>query len=86
MTVNAWQPYAPVSESAYIEFAVEHPQLFRLMFGGSVPLSCSPELKQASNNAYLVLLSCAKAAVEELYAEWEAVQAEAETETESATT
>jgi AcrR family transcriptional regulator len=37
---------------AYVGFALEHPQLFRLMFGGAVKLRSDPELARASRRAY----------------------------------
>ena len=37
---------------AYIAFALERPQLFRLMFGGTLKLSSDPELAAASRGAY----------------------------------
>lgn len=37
---------------AYVGFALEHPQLFRLMFGGAVKLGSDPELARASRRAY----------------------------------
>jgi len=36
----------------YIAFALEHPQLFRLMFGGTLKLSSDADLSRASRGAY----------------------------------
>jgi AcrR family transcriptional regulator len=41
---------------AYVRFALAHPQRFRLMFGGLVPLSREPALATASRKAYESLL------------------------------
>lgn len=37
---------------AYVGFALDRPQLFRLMFGGTVKLGSSPELAAAAKGAY----------------------------------
>ncbi len=37
---------------AYVAFALERPQLFRLMFGGSVKLASDPALATAARGAY----------------------------------
>lgn len=37
---------------AYVAFALAHPQLFRLMFGGAVKLGSDPELARAARRAY----------------------------------
>lgn len=37
---------------AYVSFALEHPQLFRLMFGGAVRLGSDPALAKAARRAY----------------------------------
>lgn len=37
---------------AYVGFALEHPQLFRLMFGGAVKLGRDAELGRAARRAY----------------------------------
>ena len=37
---------------AYVGFAVEHPELFRLMFSGSVSPEADPELHAAASRAY----------------------------------
>lgn len=41
---------------AYVRFALDHPQRFRLMFGGAVSLSKSPELRQAASATYGALV------------------------------
>jgi AcrR family transcriptional regulator len=41
---------------AYVRFALEHPQRFRLMFGGAVPLAKYPQLREAADGAYQALL------------------------------
>lgn len=41
---------------AYVAFALAHPQRFRLMFGGLVPLASDPALATASRQAYEALL------------------------------
>jgi AcrR family transcriptional regulator len=41
---------------AYVQFALMHPQRFRLMFGGVVPLGRDPTLAKASRQAYEALL------------------------------
>ena len=41
---------------AYVQFALAHPQRFRLMFGGLVPLAQDPGLAAASGQAYEALL------------------------------
>jgi AcrR family transcriptional regulator len=41
---------------AYVQFALAHPQRFRLMFGGLVPLARDPVLAAASRQAYEALL------------------------------
>jgi AcrR family transcriptional regulator len=37
---------------AYVRFALEHPQRFRLMFGGVVPIGSHPELREQGRRAY----------------------------------
>ena len=37
---------------AYVRFALEHPQRFRLMFGGVVPIARYPELSEQGRRAY----------------------------------
>jgi AcrR family transcriptional regulator len=37
---------------AYVGFALAHPQLFRLMFGGAVKLGSDPQLARAARRAY----------------------------------
>jgi AcrR family transcriptional regulator len=46
----------------YVGFAVENPGLFRLMFGGIVPLTATEELERASNESLAVLQSSIAAA------------------------
>lgn len=41
---------------AYVRFALEHPQRFRLMFGGLVPLDADPALRQAAAGTYAALV------------------------------
>lgn len=41
---------------AYVAFALEHPQLFRLMFGGQIPFDLHPALRQQAVRAYETLL------------------------------
>lgn len=48
-------PPADMGE-AYVQFALDHPQRFRLMFGGLVPLGRDPALAAASRQAYEALL------------------------------
>jgi AcrR family transcriptional regulator len=45
---------------AYVEFALEHPQRFRLMFGGLVPSATHPELREQGRRAYELLESSFK--------------------------
>src|SRR3954464_4682833 len=40
------------SAAAYVRFALDHPQLFRLMFGGQVAYDRYPELRDQANAAY----------------------------------
>ena len=42
--------------AAYVRFALEHPQRFRLMFGGLLELQKHPELARASAGAYSALV------------------------------
>jgi AcrR family transcriptional regulator len=37
---------------SYVRFALEHPQRFRLMFGGLLPIGSHPELRDAGRRAY----------------------------------
>lgn len=46
---------------AYVAFALEHPQLFRLMFGGTVKLASDPELARAAGRAYESLVQAFRA-------------------------
>lgn len=41
---------------AYVRFALEQPQRFRLMFGGVLPLGKYPELSTAAQGAYQALV------------------------------
>ena len=45
---------------AYVRFAVEQPQRFRLMFGGVLPLAKYPELSTAAQGAYQALVEAFK--------------------------
>lgn len=40
---------------AYVRFALEQPQRFRLMFGGVLPMAKYPELRSAADGAYHAL-------------------------------
>jgi len=40
---------------AYVRFALEHPQRFRLMFGGVLPMARYPELRESAGRAYQAL-------------------------------
>jgi len=40
------------SAAAYVRFALDHPQRFRLMFGGQVAFDRYPELREEANAAY----------------------------------
>ena len=42
--------------AAYVGFALEHPQRFRLMFGGLLPIAKYAELQQAAGRAYQPLV------------------------------
>jgi AcrR family transcriptional regulator len=46
---------------AYVSFALEHPQLFRLMFGGRLRFSRHRELAQAAARPYEALLAAFRA-------------------------
>jgi AcrR family transcriptional regulator len=46
--------------AAYVRFALKHPQRFRLMFGGSLPMKGYPELGAAASAAYENLVSAMK--------------------------
>ncbi len=51
------------SAIAYVRFMHDHPHLMRLMLGGLIPSSfADPELKQASRDAFAVLVDTVKAA------------------------
>lgn len=41
---------------AYVRFALEHPQRFRLMFGGTLPLDAHPALREAASQTYAGLV------------------------------
>ena len=45
---------------AYVHFALEQPQRFRLMFGGVLPLGKYPELSGAAKGAYSALVEAFK--------------------------
>ena len=45
---------------AYVRFALEHPQRFRLMFGGLLPLSKYEHLRQAADGTYAALVAAFK--------------------------
>ena len=45
---------------AYVRFALEQPQRFRLMFGGVLPLAKYPELSSAAQSAYQALVDAFK--------------------------
>jgi len=45
---------------AYVRFALEQPQRFRLMFGGVLPMAKYPELRSAADGAYQALVSAFK--------------------------
>ena len=47
--------------AAYVRFALEHPQRFRLMFGGLLKLEDHPQLADASAGAYGALVAAMKA-------------------------
>jgi AcrR family transcriptional regulator len=51
----------PDMGEAYVGFALQHPQLFRLMFGGKVKLGSDPELSAASRGAYEGLVAVFRA-------------------------
>jgi AcrR family transcriptional regulator len=46
---------------AYVGFALEHPQLFRLMFGGALRLGSDPSLALAAKGAYEGLVAAFRA-------------------------
>jgi AcrR family transcriptional regulator len=45
---------------AYVRFALEQPQRFRLMFGGVLPMANYPELRSAADGAYRALVEAFK--------------------------
>jgi AcrR family transcriptional regulator len=45
---------------AYVRFALEHPQLFRLMFGGALPIDKYAELRSAAAATYQGLVEAFK--------------------------
>lgn len=45
---------------AYVRFALEHPQRFRLMFGGVLPMAKHAELQQAASATYGALVEAFK--------------------------
>jgi AcrR family transcriptional regulator len=46
---------------AYVRFALEHPQRFRLMFGGLLELDAKPELRAAASRTYEILVNAFRA-------------------------
>lgn len=46
---------------AYVQFALEHPQLFRLMFGGHLSFSSHGELERAASSPYQGLVAAFRA-------------------------
>ncbi len=46
---------------AYVRFALEHPQLFRLMFGGHLPFSRHGALERAAASPYQALVAAFRA-------------------------
>jgi AcrR family transcriptional regulator len=48
---------------AYVEFALAHPQRFRLMFGGQVPLAKHPHLREVATKAIEALAGALSATV-----------------------
>lgn len=46
---------------AYVRFALEHPQRFRLMFGGLLRLSDFPELRERAGEAHAALTAAFRA-------------------------
>src|SRR3954469_19839227 len=53
------QPGRQMGE-AYVRFALERPQRFRLMFGGLLPVAKYPELRSAAHGAHQALLEAFK--------------------------
>src|SRR5437879_10565885 len=53
------QPGREMGE-AYVRFALQQPQRFRLMFGGLVPMTKYPELRNAAQGAYQALIEAVK--------------------------
>jgi len=53
---------------AYVRFALAHPQLFRLMFGGRVPIGKHPALREVALRAYEGLAGALAAQVPETHA------------------
>ena|SRR5205085_3196279 len=45
---------------AYVRFALEQPQRFRLMFGGALPIAKYPQLSTAAKAAYQALIAAFK--------------------------
>lgn len=46
--------------AAYVRFALEHPQRFRLMFGGLLPIAKYAELQESAGRAYQALVDVLK--------------------------
>jgi AcrR family transcriptional regulator len=55
---------------AYLGFARAHPAVYAAMFESSLPLADEPELRQAGDRAFDVLLHAAERLVADLPAEW----------------
>jgi AcrR family transcriptional regulator len=53
------QPARAMGE-AYVQFALEQPQRFRLMFGGVLPMGKYPELREAAQAAHGALVEAFK--------------------------
>ncbi|HEY3077752.1 MAG TPA: TetR/AcrR family transcriptional regulator [Burkholderiales bacterium] len=53
------QPGREMGE-AYVRFALEQPQRFRLMFGGLLPMAKYPQLRTAAQGAYQALVEAFK--------------------------
>src|SRR5579871_2967882 len=50
---------------AYVRFALAHPQRFRLMFGGQVPMERHPQLREVATKAFASLSGALSARVPE---------------------
>lgn len=60
---------------AYVRFALEHPQIFRLMFGGLLTHEKYPELRAAAGQAYGALLDLFRRQMDEKQAAFAAAAA-----------